>query len=92
MILPSWEKIVEAKENASDKKIKPDPFRELCYLTFEKNPSGKKLLNYLIEDRILNKSFQLDISDRIVFMELGKQELIKSIRKAIKVYKHQEEK
>lgn len=71
--------------------INPDPFMELCYLTFETNPNGKRLLNYMIEKTIMNTSFRGEMGDRLVFMELGKQELVKSIRKAIEVYKNQQE-
>lgn len=71
--------------------IEPTRFQELCYLTFDQNKDGKKFLEYMIEN-ILNSSFQTNISDRSVFIEIGKQELIKTFKKSIENYKQLKEK
>lgn len=92
MTTTTWKDIDKTRTKAKAMKIAPDPFLGLCYLTFEKNPDGKKLLKYMIDVIIMNDTFHGAHNDRSVFMKLGKQELIKSICKAIEVYKHQEEK
>lgn len=81
----NYDDLENISKNTKKRILEPTPFQELCYLTFHQNKDGKRLLEYMIEDT-LNSSFQTNMSETRLFIEIGKQELIKSFRKAVEHY------